>query len=662
MGTKLQAVIPAVSLKPFYKILHCLSRIGEDLNLEARRNKLLLTTINSSRSAFGNFSCSRKFFDEYKLHIEPGDSEKEPLETFAWGGGGSNQSLVSIFRKRNNLDKTVEKCELRLEEGAGAGDECRLVIQMFCKYGIVKTYKLFYEPCEPLHALYSKADFRNRWVASPKILSGWIFHFHHKLEEITLECEPNVIRMKSFTEEIQQIADETGKREEFRRGLQTEIISESDEFDLYEIHGDAEMTFNLKEFKAIVSFAETMSTSVIAHFENGGKPLLLSVQLADAVFGEFVLATLTDHLSSQTNSGMTTSFRQTPAYTPAPRPNNNPSTLSHSASPAFHEVESSNHLSLSTPTISKNIKPVTPWTPVNPHHVDTIASKKGTISQAASSPDIAQAFSAQPQSGRTDALTSKEKSRSLINSLTGSPSIDGNSSHHGFAVAPEETSFSRLENIGSHSEARREEDFPPVEKLFFKSKFDQQISQLQGSHSNQQHGKTPSGRSPNLTEQRPYAPSSNGAPEEPLFVHQPFSLEKSLPSEPAEEPLFMQHGESIDNSQPVGNINLKLPFFANSSLEAPSTTVNQGDIAMPSLNDSHPETPQTPDQSDNSHSDEEIASTPPKKRVRKNSVLDWRIDPPTYCRNGTGLQHAEDVNATFRFLYITRIKCSNVYL
>ncbi|KAK9720777.1 hypothetical protein K7432_003933 [Basidiobolus ranarum] len=645
MGTKLHAVIPAVSLKPFYKILHCLSRIGEDLNLEARRNKLVLTTINSSRSAFGNFSCSSKFFDEYKLNVEQDNGDKEVLVKCRVLA----KSMVSIFRKRNNLDKTVEKCELRLEEGVNDGDECRLVIQMFCKYGIVKTYKLFYEPCEPLHALYSKADFRNRWVASPKVLAGWIFHFHHKLEEITLECEPNVIRMKSFTEEIQQITDENGKRDEFRRGLQTEIISESDEFDLYEVTGDAEMTFNLKEFKAIVSFAESMSTSVIAHFESGGKPLLLSAQLADAVFGEFVLATLTDHLSSQTNSGMTTSYRQSPAYTqPTPHGIGN-SMLQSPSSSAFHDAESSAHLSLGTPSISKNTNPVTPWTPVNANivnNVDSLIHKMGTISQATSSPDIAQALGGR---ARLDPTTSKDKSRSFVNSSTGSPSIDGNptnsrkmSDHstyqrpEDFVVAPEETSFSRLKDV-SLDRSRNENGTQPVEKLFFKSKFDKQISQLQGSYNNSKIIGNPSEKVTSSSNLHSSLTSNTIGDErqEPLFVNQPhdFSLETSQPSALAEEPLFIQHGESVENSQPIGNINLKLPFFANSSMEAPSIATNQGfpfasvatahtsrptnvssrDIAMPSLNNS---IPKTPDQSDDSHSDEEIASTPPKKRVK----------------------------------------------
>ncbi|RUO96665.1 Rad9-domain-containing protein, partial [Jimgerdemannia flammicorona] len=285
-GFEMNAVIPGQSLKTFSRALACLSKIGDDLTIEATKKKLVLSTLNSSRSAFATYSFFSKFFGEYRVETRQN----------ANAGGVANgadktlicqvllKTLTTIFRSKSNLDRNVERCELRLEDpandgGRGGGSivvgdgsgECRLIIRMVCKYGacwfgyvqiqsemvlrndrplplgILKTHKLTYSPADRLSAVYTKVC-PHRLVVDPRLVADWTAHFHPKLEEVTLSCGGRAVHIKSFWEDEGGAEGEGGRRED-KRSLQTELTLDVSDFATYLVQRDIELTFNLKEFK-----------------------------------------------------------------------------------------------------------------------------------------------------------------------------------------------------------------------------------------------------------------------------------------------------------------------------------------------------------------------------------------------------------------------------
>ncbi|RUS16191.1 Rad9-domain-containing protein [Endogone sp. FLAS-F59071] len=305
----MNATIPAPSLKHFSRVLACLSKIGDDLIIDATKEKLVLTTINSSRSAYAIYYFAPKFFDEYRIEFPRDGRQDDARQNRGGGSAGSSlvcqvllKTLTTIFRSKNNLDQNVERCELRLEDAANNDDsmgvvglgsgECRLMIRMVCKYGILITHKLIYSSFSrrPKPA-YSKDRCPHRFVVTPRLVSDWIAHFHPKLAEVTLSCAPDSVCIRSFWDE-EAGGQEKGKKED-KRGLQTELTLDPEEFSSYEVQHDVEMTFNLKEFKAIMLYAERMELPVSAFFEGPGSPIIFSVQ-TDITLVDFVLATFTD--------------------------------------------------------------------------------------------------------------------------------------------------------------------------------------------------------------------------------------------------------------------------------------------------------------------------------------------------------------------------------
>ncbi|KAJ3339671.1 hypothetical protein HDU93_007897 [Gonapodya sp. JEL0774] len=196
-----------------------------------------------------------------------------------------SKPILNIFKQKTNVEKNVEKLVIKLNSRDMVD---RLVLQIYCKYGIIKTHKLHYEAASLFQAIYSTVTCRNQFVASPKVINEWLVNFHQKLDEVTVMCTATTLKLRSFTEGSQ------GDTDVLKRSLQTELSIDPTDFDAFLISFDVNLTVKLKELKAILSFADSMSQGVTAYFEHSGQPLTFRVQSGDNYTADFVLATIDD--------------------------------------------------------------------------------------------------------------------------------------------------------------------------------------------------------------------------------------------------------------------------------------------------------------------------------------------------------------------------------
>ncbi|KAJ3147024.1 Cell cycle checkpoint control protein rad9b [Geranomyces variabilis] len=278
----MDAVLPSVGLKSFARILQCLAKVGEDLYIQPRANKLLFATVNASRSACAHFTLHTSFFESYTAQARVLDADGK--EAGASSCHVLLKPLLNVFRAKNGVE-SVESCRIKLQ---CAGDRDRLVIQLHCKHGILKTHKLHFELCDPLAAIYSKASAPHHWTISSKLAHDWLAHFHARLEEITMRCAHGEMALKSFTETV--LADEEDQMGS--RSLQTELTVDVEDFDAFTVAAPTEVTFDLRNLKAILSFADAMGQPVSAFFDQAGRPVVLTVtQTPDLYALDLVVAT-----------------------------------------------------------------------------------------------------------------------------------------------------------------------------------------------------------------------------------------------------------------------------------------------------------------------------------------------------------------------------------
>nr|XP_014345867.1 PREDICTED: cell cycle checkpoint control protein RAD9A [Latimeria chalumnae] len=123
-----------------------------------------------------------------------------------------------------------------------------------------------------------------------------VVHFPTALDEVTLGVTGDKVLFRNYVE------DDTDPS----KMMLTEMNLHPEEFEYFQVKEATDITFCLKELRALLSFAENSNLPVSVHFHTAGRPVVFSLE--DSVLDvNFVLATLNDRDShsqrSQTRGG-----------------------------------------------------------------------------------------------------------------------------------------------------------------------------------------------------------------------------------------------------------------------------------------------------------------------------------------------------------------------
>ncbi|NXG55890.1 RAD9B protein, partial [Hemiprocne comata] len=252
---------------------------------------LALRSVNSSRSAYACVFFSSMFFQHYCWTAVSQPCQKE--KQFSLPCKLIIKSVLPVFRCVNVLERNVEKCSIYTNI-----NDHHITFQLLCRHGVVKTYNLTFQECDPLQAVFAKHMCPNILKVHSRLLADIMIHFPTSQEEITLSVTPVKVCFKSYTEEDT----------DFSKTMLTEIQLNPDEFDYFQVGVDSEVTFCLKELRGLLAFSEATSLPVSIHFDVSGRPIAFSME--DMVLeASFILATLSE-VEKATVSQQPPSFSQ----------------------------------------------------------------------------------------------------------------------------------------------------------------------------------------------------------------------------------------------------------------------------------------------------------------------------------------------------------------
>ncbi|CAL8471520.1 g11062 [Coccomyxa elongata] len=279
----LKASIVGLQVKQLKGALQYLAKIGAELLIEALPEKLILRSINSSRSAYASITYTNDFFDGYNIFgatvVQAGVLAKQALSLFR------TQRIVKIYLE---LDSTASK----------------LTAEVSAENGLEKQYKIPCMDTEILQTSVDKDTFPTCVNAAANELNRLLSTFQKELEEITIIAMPEetegeghgrqtkAVQLHSFIDPAKGHADRT---------LHTQLSVDTHELFLDYRHNSSEasdVTFNLKDFKAMLVLCEGLGANVTICFEQPGAPLLVQPlfhsnnPLEEYVTAELVLATL----------------------------------------------------------------------------------------------------------------------------------------------------------------------------------------------------------------------------------------------------------------------------------------------------------------------------------------------------------------------------------
>ncbi|KIY00540.1 uncharacterized protein Z520_03203 [Fonsecaea multimorphosa CBS 102226] len=313
MPTLLFTVAPSGAAY-FHDLLTCLAKFDEDVSLEATPQFLRLSSLNISKTAHAAFTLSSSFFNKY--HFSPGPrTTSAPALPKQWSCKLQIRALLSIFKRRlgdqRDKDTALETCDCELQDNLDQA-ECRLVFRLNCRHGVVKTYRLFYEAGEILHAAFDKIGSTNYWSVSSRTLRDIVEYFGPKTDQLDWFFQNGKVTFTSYTEKIQ------AGREILKQPMHTSVALERKDFSDFNVQEGLHIGTVVKDFRAIVAHAETMHSQVTARYSRGNRPLQISYG-ENGLQAEFTLMT-----RGSANVPVSTSTRTTPARDLSMRPASRP--------------------------------------------------------------------------------------------------------------------------------------------------------------------------------------------------------------------------------------------------------------------------------------------------------------------------------------------------
>ncbi|XP_076755058.1 cell cycle checkpoint control protein Rad9 isoform X2 [Xylocopa sonorina] len=193
---------------------------------------------------------------------------------------------MTVFKAINLIEKQVETCHIRLES-----DAAEILFILKYKNSINKTYLIPILDCEIIQTAYNKECALVKLLCQARVLGDALQNFHQNLIEITLEASVQKLLLRNYVDDTSGLSNTTRTQLAFGKG----------EFDRYEIGNETSITFCMKEFKSILSFAEMLGLSVNIYFEGAGRPVIFALK-NPAFEVNLVLSTLSSDVESQSEA------------------------------------------------------------------------------------------------------------------------------------------------------------------------------------------------------------------------------------------------------------------------------------------------------------------------------------------------------------------------
>ncbi|KDN44744.1 hypothetical protein K437DRAFT_129793 [Tilletiaria anomala UBC 951] len=288
----MNSAFPNSGLKFLNHAINCLNRFGDVLSLHANPGEtstntapfVRFTVINSSGSALCQVFLEERFFGRF--FIEPDEDAKAKVIDAQMAA----RTFQSCFRSKASSKQLIE-CELNIKED---DRENRIEISLNYDTNLNIRHSLTYEARRGLVPMGTVGPHLIR--LSPQTSKAWLDQFlsastSTRFGEVTLWCYDDVCLLKAKHEDLPTL------KEECKRGIQTSLKVAIDDLDIFDVEREELLTFALKEFRAALALAETLSVPVDLRFSEGGEPLFVELRTSEGARVVTVLATSTNDVT-----------------------------------------------------------------------------------------------------------------------------------------------------------------------------------------------------------------------------------------------------------------------------------------------------------------------------------------------------------------------------
>ncbi|KAK4878584.1 hypothetical protein RN001_011090 [Aquatica leii] len=276
----MECIIPGENIKVLSRIINALSKIGDDIYLEAKTDCLCLKSVNMTTTAYCTINLYEIFFTTYEAGQIGNDvlSCRLPMK-----------GILGVFKSHGHKDKKPEFCKIVLKQS-----DSKIIFKFRYKHDVSVVRSLYLNDGDIIDVVYDRTKVVNYIGASAEVFAQVLMNFQMSDEDMSIEVTSEKALIRNY------IAGESS----ISKGIRSQISLMPAEFSNYRINTETNVTFSLKGFRAAVHFAETYRLSLLINFEETGRPALIEIK--NPTFDiNFIIATLKRDNASQSSLSST---------------------------------------------------------------------------------------------------------------------------------------------------------------------------------------------------------------------------------------------------------------------------------------------------------------------------------------------------------------------
>ncbi|CAO3626692.1 unnamed protein product [Cunninghamella echinulata] len=272
------------AIKVFGYALDALVKFSDELHFEARKDQLIIWSVNMSMTAQAIIRLSPKLFTKYKIKQPRNNDDATPPNPTTVSCRVLVKALRKIFRHNQNITGHIEHCEIKLNENSSNNRSAvvrdRLYLKFVCTSGMTKTHSLWYADSEKIQTLYNKNG-PHSFSVDPVLISDYINLMDPRIQDITFVFLSNQIIMKTFWE--RSLTKSGGKP------MQSEFKLSPSDFIAYSVDDGVTITIGIKELRTTLNYGIDSSCVLVASFDGPGKPIVFTLQQSGTMLADFAI-------------------------------------------------------------------------------------------------------------------------------------------------------------------------------------------------------------------------------------------------------------------------------------------------------------------------------------------------------------------------------------
>ncbi|XP_023018781.1 cell cycle checkpoint control protein Rad9 [Leptinotarsa decemlineata] len=274
----MNCIIPGLNLKVFARALQALAKVGDDLYMEASKEKLCLIALNLRKTVCVRYYLLESYFSSYEIDENELSEHSESIFCKI------HMKIFLPLFKGVHLDKKLEFVKLEYENNNDL-----IIVKMKYKCDdIVMIHKLRLMEAESLTIGVCSDLGSSNVITTSSLYSQLLNTFSTSDDEITLEISRDKVLVRNYCVGAPLRP----------KSVRSQVNLNGSEFTVFQIEDETTINFSLKPFRTAIQFAEAFNLNIGLNFEKGGKPL--AIVMKNPTFEvNFIVATLNPYSDAQ---------------------------------------------------------------------------------------------------------------------------------------------------------------------------------------------------------------------------------------------------------------------------------------------------------------------------------------------------------------------------